>query len=513
MALTPTTALIPLSRPIEHALGRLARRVRGVAALRGLGMVGVLGSAVAIVGMGADFLGALPESWRWGVWSIWVATLTLVIARWVIRPLVWKIGLLDLAALAERSATHLGERLTSAIGLIASPHGSPTLIQATTADAAARVAMISPSRTVPHRRAVAWLLAGTIAVSVIVIPSVLQPDPIGQLARRFLMPWANLDRVSRFVIEVPPDQLVAIGSDLEVIAVVRDRFDLGLVSEEKRPRAVPENATLEWADRQGTQQRVKMFTETNLAAPSRQFLSVVPNVQQSLTFRVRSGSALSRAVRVTAQPAPEITRWKAVVTAPSYIKQADLRLSDPAKIEAWEGSTITLTIEPSVPLKRAQLHWPDTESTSTSADLAISETPTIDVIATKSGDFRFDLVDVRGLKSRPHSPRRIVVRTDAPPSVTLAKSEDLKEARPDDVILASVKARDDLAVVAAEIHWSIVRSGSTQDDPTEQGMMPLPLNGLGTPSAQGDASFDLRKLKLNAGSADPGKRSGASVTS
>ncbi len=500
MALSPTVNLLPLPAPIQRALGRLANHVRAVEALRGLGILGVAGSLVASIGMVADFAWTIPDAGRWGIWLAWVTVTLFLFVKMILGPLIRRMSLLDLAALAERTESKLGEHLTGAVGLVETPHGSRILIEATAAEAATRVGTISPRHSVPRRRAYVWLIPGLGSMALILAPSLLQPDPFRKIAQRFFMPWSNLDRISRFVIEVPPDRLVAIGSDLDVRAMVRDRFDLGGISNFNPTKTVPQTAILEWIDSRDKHQRVNMFTESTTPASSRQFTSVLPDVTASLSYRVRSGSAISREVHVNAEPAPILTALNVNVTAPTYIKQSDIALNNPTKLEVWEGSSLRFTIETSTRLKRAQITWPDQdEPTPKPLEMTTGSSPTIMVVANQTGDFRFELVDVRDLKSRPEPARRVLVRKDAPPMVTLAKVEDLKEARSDDVIIASIRARDDLEVSAAELHWAIVREGSTDTDLNERGKLPLPLSGLGTPSAQGDATFDLAKLQLKPG--------------
>ncbi len=72
----------------------------------------------------------------------------------MVRRMTWN----DLAAVAESGETTLGERLTSAVGLLRQrPHGSPVLIEALVEDAAERVRKadldardLEPSALVEH---------------------------------------------------------------------------------------------------------------------------------------------------------------------------------------------------------------------------------------------------------------------------------------------------------------------------------------------------------------------------
>ena len=74
-------------------------------------------------------------------------------------------------------------------------------------------------------------------------PAILWPATYGILARRFVAPWVDLERVGRFVITVAPgDRIAAIGADLSVAAEVRPRFG---------NLTPPESAWLEWTESGG----------------------------------------------------------------------------------------------------------------------------------------------------------------------------------------------------------------------------------------------------------------------
>src|SRR5205823_5547799 len=68
----PRSACAALPGPIRKALGRLDRRLRGLAALRGVGTAAVVAALGAAAGMTADFVWGLRAEARWGVWVAWV---------------------------------------------------------------------------------------------------------------------------------------------------------------------------------------------------------------------------------------------------------------------------------------------------------------------------------------------------------------------------------------------------------------------------------------------------------
>ena len=110
---------------------------------------------------------------------------------------------------------------------------------------------MKPARAVSWARAARRLAGGLLAAGLLTAPAFVWPDSYGTLARRFLMPWADIDRISRFVVTVAPgDKVLAVGSDLTVTASVRPRFGIG---------PTPDAAWLEWtAEGDASPQRVAM---------------------------------------------------------------------------------------------------------------------------------------------------------------------------------------------------------------------------------------------------------------
>ena len=138
MTIATTTSASPVAASCDpRGLGRLGLRLRAVGAMRGLGKSALILAALAAVAMAADVAFALPPSARWTIWATWIATAAIGLVAGVIRPLVRRLAWNDLAALAERGEPSLGERLTTAVGLLRQePHGSPELIAAVVDDAA-----------------------------------------------------------------------------------------------------------------------------------------------------------------------------------------------------------------------------------------------------------------------------------------------------------------------------------------------------------------------------------------
>jgi hypothetical protein len=493
-----------LPRPIRRALGRLSLRLRTAFLLRGLGTTALTLVLGAVLGMAADFAWVLPQIARWAIWGVWLTVASLVFILTTLRPLVRRFGAFDLAAVAERGQPELGERLTGAVSLLdrsTHPHGSPALIAALAEEAAAKSRAVRPAHAVSWSRAVRRLTVGLLAIGLLAVPARLQPESYGRLARRFLMPWADLDRVGRFVVTVAPgDRVLAIGSDLTVSASVRPRFGIG---------TTPDAAWLEWtSEGDSGPQRIAMppATGSDPSASSdssaRQFALTLPRLVRSMSYRVVCGETASRRYRITALEPPAAVAIAARVEPPPYTRRPATIARDPARIDAFEGSRVTLDITPSRPVRSIEVGWPKPAGASlervaaTLADSGRSGSATF--VAEESGPYTLALRDEHGIANRPEPPRRVIVHPDAPPTVTLPRIEGREEAGPDDRLALGVAAGDDVAVASIELHYAI-RRGSSAGAESETGHIAVKAAGLGTRSARGVALLAFSPLRLEPG--------------
>jgi hypothetical protein len=494
---------------LRSALRTVDRRIRFVGATRGAGTTAAVLAIGAALGMVADFVFVLPSAARWAIWFAWLCASGWALSITVVRPLLRRIGWTDLAAVAEEKQPRLGERLTSAVALLDArehAHGSRALIGALADDAVSRTRDLDLADGIGWQGAGRRFALGATALLLVIAPSVFRPDPFAAIAKRFLMPWADIERIGRFVVVVRPgDALVARGDDLAIAADVRARFGAA---------EAPDQASLEWTDSTGSRHRAPMIAKSDATSRgARTWQLTMPRIADTFNYRVVSGTARSQSHRVTAVDSPSVVTLRAVVDPPAYTKLPSTAMRDPARIEAWEGSTVLLTITANKPLRSAELGWPNAEdhpqsSASKQASTFLAGKPkstndgkswTLSAAAEASGTYTLRLTDEHDLRNRPEPIRRVVVRPDVAPTVALGGTADSLESSPDDILALDLSARDDFGVAVAEIHYAIARRGSS-DEP-ETGFQPAKLPGLGTRVAKGEATLDLKPLHLRPGDA------------
>jgi hypothetical protein len=488
-----------LPNAFRHGLRRVDRRIRRVALTRGAGALLLVLAAGLALGMTADVAIVLPRPVRWALWTAWIIGSVATAVVMLVRPQARRVGWTDLAAVAEVGHPKLAERLTSSVALLAArerAHGSHMLIEALTDDAARQADGLDLARAIDGRAAARWLAAGTAMTLLVVTPIVIWPDPMAAIARRFLAPWAGIERVGRFVIAVRPgDIVVARGDDVAIAADVRPRFG----------PASTDSAWLEWTNEAGATQGAAMIGDAATRNGVRTWRLTLPQVGDSVRYRVTAGPSQSRRHAITAVDPPAIAGLNVSVDPPGYTREPRFVARDPARVEAREGSLVTLSVTTRQPIRRAELDWPKEDARHVDASSSPSYRPgegqatswTFVATAVASGPFGFRLTDQYSLNNRPEPPRRLMVRPDAPPTVALGGSDEPVEASADDTVSVDMVARDDIAVAEAEVHYAVARAGSPA--PPETGVLKLDLPGLGTRLARGEARLPLKPLKLRAG--------------
>ena len=497
-----TTASIDarsLPRPLRLGLERIDRKIRLLGLARGSGLALLAMALVAAAGMAADFFWPLPIAARWILWVGWIACGSALWIAFGIVPLFRRAAYGDLAAVAERGHPELGERIVGAVSLLGArdtPNGSPAMIAALGDEAARRASETDLSAAVSRRSAVGAAVLGLASLGMVAAPCLIKPDPFRMLAHRFLAPWADVSRVARFVVTVAPgDVIAAIGSDVNIQATVRPRFD----------RSVPpDSATLEWAGPDDEWHRTTMAADQENPAGSRGFRLRLPRIAGTIRYRVMAGSAEGIRHTITAVVPPSVAAISALVRPPSYTKRAESLAKNPARIEAWEGSKIDLRMTANKPIASARLEWPDAGASSSRATGSVSlvsrdggTTWAATVPADVSGNYSFALVDEHKIASAAEIPRRLIVRPDKPPTIALAGSPDPQDAQGDDLLVVEIAARDDVAAITCDFLYKLERE-NTNDVPPE-GETAVGLAGLGSRFARGEATLSLVSLGLHPG--------------
>jgi hypothetical protein len=492
-------------------LSEVERKIRWVAALRGLGRVALVLTLAAAFMMTLDAGLGLGSAARVGCFIVWCTGGLLGFAAGVLAPLVRRVARMELAAVAEVRHPELGERLTSIASLLDparrnEAHGSQQLIAALADQADTHVSGLDLSRTIAWRRGLAWLCIGLLATALLLLPTLLRPDPFATLAGRFFAPWQNHRQLSLFAIDVEPgNHIAAIGDDVPIRARIRPRFPW--------PGALPTTAILEWAGPDNRISRLTLKPEESSSPEERRFATTLRALRGSVGYRVTTHRSTSPIYRIQALEPPRVALFTARVEPPNYTGRPAQVATSAASLRLFEGSRVTLTVVPNRAMRAVSIAWPTPEIVAPlekgQRSRRVPLTPSADGLlwtaqleALASGSFSFELVDEHQLTNRSDSARRVVLVADAAPTLALGGSDEPLESKPDDVLVVDFAARDDVAVAEVALRYAVNRSRPAQRpdaEPSGQGAIPTTLDGLQTPLAVGQATLALSNLGLEPG--------------
>ena len=227
-------------------------------------------------------------------------------ARGMAWPMFRKVRRADLAALAERGEVDGGERLVSAVELLAGKgRGSSALIEALTKEAETRSKALRPSRLLSIRGAAARLALGILAIGIVVGPGLVGPKP---LRRRWSGRWrrggTSSGSAGSWSRRSPGIWSRRGGRDVAISGKVRPRFGSG---------DAPREAWLEWVEESGAKHRSKMEAESEESAPERSFAITMPRVSGSFSYRVVVDSARSDKHAIKVVDPPSIAALEATI--------------------------------------------------------------------------------------------------------------------------------------------------------------------------------------------------------
>ena len=498
-----STTQVPTSPDkLTSRLRQLAMRVRGLAAVRGIGIVGVLVCAGMGVALGLDWLFGLDGTTRMLLLAGTVITAVLALVTCVIWPFVRAMSTVELAAMVDTAFPELGERIEAAIELTdpdlpASHRGSDVMREHLVDDAVRRSDDVDFTDAVETSSALRWLGIGMLSVMLLLAPFGLSREGYALLLRRFFTPWENVERATNlFLVVENGDRAVARGSDVTIAAEPRWRI---------AESTLPESARLHWINADGETDSRRMEYDIDAGT----YEATLPHVLTSFDYEVTAGSARTQTFHINVVDAPDLKRLMVEIDPPAYTGLPARTLDGPSgRIDVFEHSELEFQLEFTKPVTHAQLVWLDT-----SDDEAAEPPPpllcdlsedglsaTLTTTVEQSGQFLFDLRDRQGVANPQGEPWRLVVTPDAPPVIEWADTHPVMrpagetlEVRPNEQVPLPVLAVDDVGVSELELHAEIVQ----RKDPVEPVIVDE--SQLGQPSVQHEFLLDLSTLSLQEG--------------
>lgn len=459
-----SSGALPRIVGLQGILDRCQRLIRVYSVLRGFAETLCVLIACILLGCLLDYCVALPGIVRLGGL---VATLILTGAvawRRLFHPLVGNASAEELGAAVDLRFPQLQEAMATLISIdganaTSSEAGSALMRDRLEQHVRAQIGSIHPSEVVQGTpTAKRWGLA-FLSVLAILIPWLLWPSGSTLLLQRFMMPLANLAAPSNLYFEVPDaERPVAANSDVAFVAIPRWRT--------KTAGVLPTNVVLEIQAADNPSEDVVMsFDET-----ASEFTASLPDVRESLRYRVRGGGATTQWFQLNVADPPRILTAVLQETPPVYtgrpIEIFDGVVGD---IHVFERSAIEITLTFNKPVRNAEMEWqswkPVPPGESDVVVAAEPEPPTAPAVvsadgtsarflfeANGSGQFEFRIEDSLGLTNSNETTRRLIVATDTPPRLTVTGINDALDVRPTDVVPLNCQVVDDIGVGELEVH-------------------------------------------------------------
>ena len=288
--------------------------------------------------------------------GIVLAVSVAIVVRYVVMPWSRSIHPLFAARVLDKSDTGLDGALLSLIDLKAGNREAPEGIQETLEKrAAVKLSSINVDEAIDRN----WLLRMGITLFVLVVATclyaVFSPKAIS-LLRPLTFSNTGVATTTRILQVQPGNIQIAAGEQLEIIADIEGKIPeqvLVLFTTEDN-RLVDEQLVM-LSENDDGRFRVLMVGEEDRG------------IRQNLAYHIVAGDAASDFYKVLVDQPPTAAVVRVDYRYPEYMALVP-RSSDTAQIEAWEGSTVTVHAESSVPVATAILELADDPSFSTPAE-------------------------------------------------------------------------------------------------------------------------------------------------
>ncbi|MCW1886492.1 hypothetical protein OKA04_17270 [Luteolibacter flavescens] len=313
-------------REIGRRLEAVRSSIRRAQWTRGALVIATVMLGGLLLMMAVDhFLAPLPQIARWAMFGAWVLG-TLVAAFFGLRPLLRKIGLIQVARWIEGRHPEIEERMSTVLELSGSPGGvSESLLEelARTAgedvdkvDARAELKAVGASRK--------WARPAIAFAAMLLLLFLVWPKEAARLAVRAVAPFSTLGNAAavKFTVE-PKDIELLEGDALEMTA----SYD-GPATQLEAVMTMPDGNEI---------------TQPMMPAGTGWSYRLDPVRGESFRYRVRAGRGESDAYEVTVWPLPTIPEPRVKLSFPEYTGLLPDEAPLGRGVEAVRGTKVELT--------------------------------------------------------------------------------------------------------------------------------------------------------------------------
>jgi len=426
------------------------------AALSGLAIVITESIGILTVLLFLDWLYQPLPMLRLSMWTAAVAVVIWFVMRHVLSPLSKKIPDEQIALYIEEhradldgvliTAAEYGQRRERATG------GQAALIDAVMNEASAK-ARATISHVVDLSRLKKYCIAAAAGIGVYILLCVLFPNAIGHHIGRILQPWRTTaedlpKRPAGPVLEEPVkftlskgDASLSRGSSFEFEATLSHSTSKA-VALNFRPRAQGEA---------GAWQTLPMTEIEKLNG----YAGALPDVNEDLEYYVSCGGDKSETHRLTVFDPLVVQSLDVTTHYPAYVKLADkVEKQSTGDVEALIGSTVTVRINASTPLKEGQVKWGNGQTQPVTVDPQSNTGATFSFEVKEDGAYDYALTDANGQQAASTASLSVKAITDQPPTLNVKSPQSPVLTTPIGEVNFEIEATDDFGVEGVDLVYS-----------------------------------------------------------
>ena len=464
---------------LPELLDRVRRRIRIQSALRGTAETVSILIAGVLLSCGLDYLLSLPGLFRLAFLAITLLLTGVIAARRLIIPVLQVPPADELGAAVDLEFPELQESVATLISIQQSrdTNDASTRImqERLRRSVEEHIQVARPSSIVKSRSTIRRCAMAGIALVIILIPILLWPTSSELLARRFVMPFANLAAASNLYFELPQgNRIVARDTDVEFTAIPKWRNGI--------PDKALTEVKLELRTASGMIDELPML----LNSEQQQFTAVLRSARESLRYRVYGGGAITEWFQLTVGDPPVLQTATLTSVAPAYTRRPPVTFEGASgDMEVLVGSQIEIRLAFNEPVHDVRIEWSNWKFVaSVLGEEDVEQEPKVaqpikpveltpDGLsaifrfeAQGGGDFDLLAFNKAGLCVANETVRRLIVLPDAPPTLSVGGIEDGLRVRPDEVLIVECGAADDNGIGALNMQYRLnpVNSAAPQAD-------------------------------------------------
>jgi hypothetical protein len=439
--------------------GTVRRAWKRAAALSGLAIVATESIGILTALLFLDWLYQPLPLIRIAMWTAAVACIGYFLARHVLKPLLRKIPDEQIALYMEENRRELDGVLITAVEYGRKRNNvsgnQAALIDEVINQAADRSGRTPVGHIVDFARLKKYGLGAVIGIGLYAVLGVLFPNTFGYHIGRVLQPWhaTSEDLAKHQAAEEMAAPLRFSLSKGNTSLPRGSSFDFEVTLSKPKPTETPVQVNFRSKAGGAEWQHLPMTEIEKLNG----FEGAIPDVSEDMEFYVSCGADKSDTFQLSVYDPLVVQSMEMKVHYPDYIKQADeIQRPFAGDLTAVVGSTATLRILTSTPLKEGQIKWSNGQTQSVTIDPQANSTASVSFEVKQSDTYDYTLTDINGQQATSAAPLSVQAIPDTPPTIQIKSPQSPVLTQPVGEIDFQAEAGDDFGVAGVDLVYALL---------------------------------------------------------